>query len=157
MPPFLGDGNEGVTLLIHLHHLCAPGTANWLWTPSITGEIKEPEQGVISTETPNTEIPKALDYLAGNTRQDGELYCDYKCRLFWEKQLHKRYLKGKSIWIGRDRGEIRNMDRLTRTSRKSRKVDARKELRSEQGKLAPEDVRCWNRKRKRQFIEACDK
>ncbi len=31
----------------------------------------------------------------GNTRQDNELYCDYKCRLYWENLIRKRYLQGR--------------------------------------------------------------
>ena len=32
--------------------------------------------------------------LIGNIRQPGELYCDYKCRLYWENLIRKRYLQG---------------------------------------------------------------
>ena len=75
------------------------------------------EQDVVSTETPNTEVPKASDYLAGNIRQDNELYCDFKCRLHWEKRLTKQYFKGHQIWVGRDRGEARNPERRLRDSK----------------------------------------
>lgn len=33
--------------------------------------------------------------LIGNTRQEGELYCDYRCRLYWENLIRKRYLQGR--------------------------------------------------------------
>jgi len=31
-------------------------------------------------------------------RNDNELYCDYKCRMWWVNRLKKHYLKGKPIW-----------------------------------------------------------
>ena len=33
--------------------------------------------------------------LIGNTRQEGEIYCDYRCRLYWENLIRKRYLQGR--------------------------------------------------------------
>ena len=31
-------------------------------------------------------------------RQDNELYCDYKCRMWWVHRITKRYLQGRPIW-----------------------------------------------------------
>ena len=31
-------------------------------------------------------------------RETNELYCDYKCRMFWVNRLKKHYLKGMAVW-----------------------------------------------------------
>lgn len=33
-------------------------------------------------------------------RRDNELYCDYKCRMWWVNRIKKFYLKGRPIWKG---------------------------------------------------------
>ncbi len=97
------------------------------------------------------EKAKVSDYYIGNIRQEGELYCDYKCRLYWENKLMKQYLHGKTMWEGKGRTMV-NLERKRRVSKKRTQKDAqieRKQALSEsQGKRTPEQVRYWNRKRK---------
>ena len=76
---------------------------------------------------PKPEINTVSDILQGNTRQEGELYCDYRARMYWEGRVKKQYFAGKTVWIGKERGEIHNIDRLTRTNKKRRKIEAREE------------------------------
>lgn len=33
-------------------------------------------------------------------RREGELYCDYRCRLWWVNRILKHYLKGRVVWPG---------------------------------------------------------
>jgi len=112
-------------------------------------------------DIPEPEDKTVSDFLKGNTREQDELYCDYKCRLWWEGRLRKQYFQGRSIWIGRDKGEARNPERRLRDSKKAiqkreerERVDA---IRETQGKLEAKDVECRNRKLKRAFLEACNK
>jgi hypothetical protein len=43
-------------------------------------------------------------------RHDNELYCDYKCRMWWMDRIKKRYLQGYAIWkadMGPRRGSFK--------------------------------------------------
>ncbi len=64
------------------------------------------------------------DHLKGNKRLEGELYCDYRCRLWWENLAIKQYSAGRTIWIGKERGPMYNLDRVDRSSKTRNKKDA---------------------------------
>jgi hypothetical protein len=107
------------------------------------------------------ENKKTSDFFIGNIRQEGELYCDYRCRLYWENYLKKRYISGRSIWDSATRGEVRNMDRRNRNSKARIKKDRYNErvhkIRETQGVRTPNQVKSLNRERKKFFKEACNK
>jgi hypothetical protein len=128
-------------------------------TPKEETELS-PSGEFVETEEQQQDV-KASDFLKGNTRQEGELYCDYKARLYWEKMLSKQYFGGRTIWVGAQRGEARNPERRLRDSKKKLRKNAQKErvrlIREAQGVLTPEQVKCLNRKRKKAFIRACEK
>ena len=115
------------------------------------------EQEVVNTETPNPQTPKASDYLAGNVRPDSELYCDFKCRLHWEKKLLKQYLHGRSVWVGRDRGEARNPERRLRDSKtKIRKNAYNERVRKYQESMGIRTIKELNttKRIKKELLEA---
>lgn len=97
--------------------------------------------------------PKATDYITGIIRQEGELYCDYRCRLYWEQQLLKRYLAGRSIWVGDQRGEARNPMRKHRDSKQRLKKNDQSErkqaIRESQGKRTADTLNTTRKARKR--------
>ena len=93
----------------------------------IDREIVESVASSATADTKTPDVPKASDYMIGNTREEGELYCDYRARLYWEGRLKKRYFKGRAIWIGKECGPMYNTDRMTRTNKKLRKIEARQE------------------------------
>jgi hypothetical protein len=139
---------------------------NAIGEPTNLEELEEKVEEHIDTEQVEVVDPQQAtvsDYILGNTRLEGELYCDYKCRLYWEKILSKRYHAGRQIWNSRQQGEIRNTEKITgeRKLSKSRiKKDNQKErvrkIREAQGVLTPDEVKCLNRKRKKAFLRACE-
>jgi hypothetical protein len=120
------------------------------------GVLPEGEIVVESQEVQEDREALASEYILGNVQLENELYCDYRCRRWWENQLLKRYLKGRTIWKASDRGEVRNPKRNSRDSKLRRKKDAQLErvqdIRQAQGILTPEQVKSWNRKAKKKFI-----
>lgn len=100
-----------------------------------------------------TAIANLSDVLDGNIRQENELYCDYRCRLFWEKYLRKQYLNGRTIWKSRERGEARNMERKNRNSKLRRKKDAYnarlRELSEQQGKRTIDELNTTRKSKER--------
>lgn len=60
--------------------------------PNATGEAKKEE----IVEKPS--VFEGIDL--SPKRQYNELYCDYKCRMWWVHRLINHYLKGRPIWQG---------------------------------------------------------
>lgn len=64
----------------------------------------------VPAKPPVDEKPSAFEGIdMSPARQANELYCDYKCRLWWIKRLVKFYLNGKPIWqshMGTRRGSF---------------------------------------------------
>jgi hypothetical protein len=151
------EGHDEESIKLCNEHCDHETTATPITSSGIEPEMYNPNPYEKEYSTTPQPTPQASDYLLGNERQEGELYCDYRARMYWQDLLKKQYFAGRQIWVGKDRGEIHNMERLNRTSRKLRKVEERKAKKVEQGKRAPKDVKCRNKKSKRQFMEACKK
>ena len=46
------------------------------------------------------EPTKFSDINITSKREPNELYCDYRCRMWWVNRITKHYLKGRPVWYG---------------------------------------------------------
>ncbi len=76
---------------------------------------------------PEPKDMKISEHLKGPVREEDEIFCDYRCRLWWEKMAMKQYMGGRTIWIGSEKGPAHSTDRMERSNKQRNRRDARKE------------------------------
>lgn len=55
----------------------------------------------VETKEPIVQEPSKFEGINLSPKRDSnELYCDYKCRMWWVNRLIKHYMKGRPIWQG---------------------------------------------------------
>lgn len=94
--------------------------------------LEQPEQQEIDLSK-----VRLSDHMKGPVRLEDELFCDYRCRLWWEKLALKQYQGGKTIWVGAQKGPMYNIEKSQRSNKGRNKKDAYnqrvEDLRKEQG------------------------
>jgi len=124
--------------------------------PVLSGNMVEPTDMDVHANHANAIFS---DYIKGPIRQENESYEDYRSRLKLENKIKRVYLKGNTVWNSQLKGEARNPKRKFRKSKNRVKKDTYNTnvytLQYKVGLRTPEEVECLNRKKKKDFIEAC--